>query len=119
MLEVMGKEDGYTYRWVRKDLLDKRTLEGWEPVVATKRSRVEAPESTIIDGTPLSTYVVKRGLVLCRMTKERVEERTKYYRRLSQGAIRREVEDLEAQAKVGDYPRLGAYGEIKISVGED
>lgn len=119
MLEVTGKEDGYRYRWVRKDLLDKRVLEGWEPVVATKKARVEAPEATIIDGTPLSTYVIKRGLVLCRMPLDRVQARTEYYRRLSRGAVKKEVDILaDGIRNEAAGSKSAAYGKIEVTLGE-
>jgi hypothetical protein len=58
------KNPGMRPRWVRKDLLEKRIEEGWQPRLSDTKSRVESPEKTIVDGVPLGRYVTKRNLVL-------------------------------------------------------
>lgn len=115
MLTVRGKDPNYRYRWVRKDLLDKRLEEGWEPIVNTSDPRVQAPETTIVDGTPMSTYVTKRGLILCRMPEERAVARSKYYRDMTDGSLTTVVDELKE--KVGVDPNTGkslSFGNITI-----
>ena len=114
MLSVVGKDPNYRYRWVRKDLLDKRLEEGWEPVVASAKSRLEAPESTTVDGTPITTYTIKRGLILCRMPEETALARTAYYKKMSDGALPRVVEKLQEDTNMGDGKGPLAYGNITI-----
>jgi hypothetical protein len=115
MLTVSGKDPAYRYRWVRKDLLDKRLEEGWEPAIKTTSSRIEAPETTIIDGSPLTSYITKRGLVLCRMPKETAQARAAYYKKMTDGGFPTIVEEL--REKVGVDPSTGkdlSYGNITI-----
>jgi len=102
------KLNGMRPRWVRKDLLEKRIEEGWQPRLSDSKSRLESPESTIIDGSPLSKYVIKRGMILCDMPEALAQSREAYYRRVSAGGLK--ATNAELDAGTGGT----TYGEINI-----
>jgi len=65
---------GFRLRWVRKDNLEKSKTEGWIPIEAK-----DYLTRTIIDGTPLGTYVTKRNLILCKMPEAMAKGRDAYF----------------------------------------
>jgi hypothetical protein len=102
------KLQGMRPRWVRKDLLEKRIEEGWQPRLSDSKSRLESPESTIIDGTPLSRYVIKRGMILCDMPEQLARSREAYYRKISDGGLKGTNAELDAGTGGN------TYGDISI-----
>ena len=102
------KIPGMRPRWVRKDLLEKRIEEGWQPRLSDSKNRLEAPEKTIIDGVPLSKYVMKRGMILCDIPEALAQSREDYYRRLNDGGLR--SQNAEFDAGTGG----NAYGDISV-----
>lgn len=102
------KIQGMRPRWVRKDLLEKRIEEGWQPRLSDSKNRLEAPEKTIIDGVPLSKYVMKRGMILCDMPEDLAKSREQYYRKISEGGLKANKAELDRET--GGQ----AYGEVKI-----
>lgn len=107
------KIDGKRSRWVRKDLLEKRIEEGWQPRISNDKSRVEVKETTIVDGKPLGSYVTKRNMILCDMPEEMAKSREDYYRNLSSGSLKSTVDQLKKDTTVGGSSK--AYGKIEIN----
>jgi hypothetical protein len=103
------KLQGMRPRWVRKDLLEKRIEEGWQPRLSDTKNRVESPEKTIIDGIPLSKYVMKRGMILCDIPEVLAQSRESYYRRMNDGGLRSQKAELDAGTGGN------TYGDIVIS----
>jgi len=99
---------GMRPRWVRKDLLEKRVEEGWQPRLSDTKGRVEAPEKTMIDGVPLSRFVTKRGMVLCDMPEEMAQSREKYYRDMNDAGL------SSRKAELSNQTGGNAYGDIQI-----
>lgn len=104
---------GMRPRWVRKDLLEKRMAEGWQPRISTDKGRIDAPEKTLVDGKPLSSYVVKRNLVLCDMPEEMAKSREEYYRKLTDSGLEAQKNELERGTAVGG--KSYNYGDIEVS----
>lgn len=81
LLPSPRKEDGYSYRWIRKSILgqaDDRNMmskqdEGWVPVKREDHSELQYPGK--IDG-----LVEIGGLVLCKTPTEFVSQRNSYFR---------------------------------------
>jgi hypothetical protein len=86
-------QDGYTFRWCRAEsrnqsdhrTYQKRLREGWEPV------RAEDHQELMTDiglGATQKTGIVEvGGLILCKMPDEMVEQRRRYYAKLSRGQV--------------------------------
>ena len=106
-LNVTGKDPNFTYRWIRKDNLDKSLAEGWEVVTSGK---VQNSEKTAIDGSNIDSTIVKRNLILCRMPIEVKKSRDEYYRRLTDSSMQSEKELLDSS--------LGGYGYGSVKVGQ-
>jgi hypothetical protein len=107
-----SKIRGMRQRWVRKDLLEKRMEEGWQPRMSFTKGRIDAPETTIIDGKPLSQYVMKRNLVLCDMPEELAQGREAYYKRMTDGGLKAQENEFVKSTQVGGDSY--AYGGIKV-----
>ena len=82
ILQVDMKSKDHRPRWCRKDILDKKKLEGWE--------------RTIIDGSPMGAFVEKRGLILCRMPEEMAKSREKYYKDMTDRALPGAVNEFKS-----------------------
>lgn len=108
------KKQGFRSRWVRKDLLEKRIEEGWTPRQSNIKSRVDSMEQTLIDGRPLSTYVVKRNLVLCDIPEELAASRDAYYKKLASSGLQGVKADFTQNTKIDGE----GYGYGKIEVGK-
>jgi hypothetical protein len=103
---------GMRPRWVRKDLLDKRIAEGWQPRLSNTNSRLESPDKTIIDGVPLSRYVIKRNMVLCDMPEEMAKSREKYYRDMTDSGLSGTKSEYASQTSIGGQSY--GYGDVKV-----
>lgn len=104
----------YIPRWKRLEELEKARMEGWEPVKSKNPSNV-APQKTLIDGTPLSSVVIKRGLILCEMPVEVAEERAKFFATLTNKGLEGSVKRYKDVANLKEG--VSAYGEISIKIG--
>lgn len=109
---VSTHRPGFRSKWCRKDILDKRMAEGWEPRI---RGKNDAPETTITDGTPLSQYVTKRNLVLCDMPEELAISRERYFQRMADDSLQSEVNRFKGEINTTENKGSKVYGEIKIS----
>lgn len=105
------KKEGMRSRWVRKDLLEKRIEEGWTPRISNTRSRIDSPENTMIDGKPLSSYVVKRNLILCDMPEEMAQAREAYYKKLADSGLEAQKNEFKNQTNIGGSSY--AYGDVR------
>ena len=92
-LPVPQKDDGYTYRWLRKSAygiedptnMSKKLREGWEPV-----NPKEHPELALFldpRQRQQATLVEVGGLILGRMPREMAEARTKYYEQVTKSQM--------------------------------
>lgn len=104
----------YIPRWKRLEELEKARMEGWEPVKSKNPSNV-APQKTLIDGTPLSSVVIKRGLILCEMPVEVAEERKKFFDTLTNKGLEGSVKKYKDATNIDGSER--AYGEVNIKIG--
>jgi len=115
LLHVANKDPNFTYKWCRRDLMDKRIAEGWETVQAA--SGVNAPDFTLADGRRLTSLVVKRNLILCRMPKDLAKSRSQYYQKLADDNMSQGVEQFKRGTKLPGYDAT-AYGKIEIDAGQ-
>ncbi len=104
------KEEGYGYRWIRYSTLNqpddrnvssKRT-QGWEPI------RLE-------DHPELQTYgknsgnVEIGGLVLCKNSKEMIDQRNAYYRKMAED----QAQAVDATLMRENDPRMPLFSDRK------
>jgi len=104
------KEEGYGYRWIRYSTLNqpddrnvssKRT-QGWEPI------RLE-------DHPELQTYgknsgnVEIGGLVLCKNSKELIDQRNSYYRKMAED----QAQAVDATLMRENDPRMPLFSDRK------
>lgn len=114
ILHVDDKDPNYNYKWCRRDTLDKRLAEGWEPVSA--KSGTKAGSMTLIDGTQLNNLICKRNLVLCRIPRERAKAREEYFSRKTESAVEAQLNEYKGVTRVPGSGNM-AYGNIKIKQG--
>ena len=95
---------GFRSKWIRKDLLDKKTLEGWVPREADMNE--VSPGKTIIDGSQQGKYVTKRNLVLCDMPETKAKSRDAYFKRLTDAATQSATESFKEK-----FGNRETYGE--------
>jgi hypothetical protein len=110
-----SKLPGMRPRWVRKDVLEKRIEEGWQPRLSESKSRVESPEKTIVDGIPLGRYVTKRNLVLCDMPEELAMSREDYFRHMNDTSMKGQKQQYVNETVVGGESR--SYGDVQVEKG--
>lgn len=81
VLDVIGKEPGYRYRWSNKspDNLAKKMTEGWETVSGTQADKSEHISKRIEDGKPLTSVREKHDCILQRIPEETALERDTYF----------------------------------------
>lgn len=108
------RRPGYLLRWKREDELERAKMEGWETVKSKNPSNV-APQKTLIDGTPLSSVVHKRGLILCEMPVEVAEERKRFFDTLTNKGLEGSVKKYKDATNIDGSER--AYGEVNIKIG--
>lgn len=115
--DVTDKEEGFRYRWSRKDPenIAKKEREGWETVSGLSSDSVKAADDGRVQtGKKLTSTYEKHDVILQRIPEETALERDAYYNRESQ----RRVEGLtahvkkEMQDKGGNAP---VHGDITIS----
>lgn len=116
--EVSNKEEGFRYRWMRKDPdnLAKKKLEGWEIVtgVTNPSTQVENGYGRINDGKQLTSTQERSDSILGRIPEDLAEQRDVYFNKESA----RRVQGLTAHLKTGMKKEGGnapVHGEISIS----
>ncbi len=110
LLPNPNKEDGYSYRWIRKSILgqsDDRNMmskqdEGWVPVKREDHSEMQYPGKT--DG-----LVEIGGLVLCKTPTEFVEQRNDYVRNQTDAQTRAVDSNLMKE----NDPRMPLFSDRK------
>lgn len=88
VLPVPDREEGYAYRWVRVGSrgnsdnrnVSKRFREGWVPVSAKDHPELQVMTDR---GSEFSDGVEIGGLLLCKTSKEKVEQRNAYFNSLA------------------------------------
>jgi hypothetical protein len=115
VLDVIGKEDGYRYRWSNKakDNLHKKEAEGWETLNGLQADGAKHVSSgRINDGAKLTSIYEKHDCVLQRIPEEVAQARDEYYQQ--QNA--RQIAGLTSHIKK-DLAKDGAvaHGDITIS----
>lgn len=115
--EVYSKEDGYRYRWARKDAenVAKKQAEGWETVSDLQSDKATpVKEARIEHGKSLTSVHEKHDVLLMRIPEDTAQERDQYFdvenkRRIS-GITAHIKEDMKTNA--GNAP---VHGKITIS----
>ena len=102
-----NKEDGYSYRWVRTSTLGQadntnvsaKFREGWEPVPADDHPElmVQSDIDSRFEGN-----VEVGGLLLCKNSKENVEDRKEYFAEMN----RRQIESVDNNFMRENDPRM-------------
>jgi len=104
------REEGYSYRWIRKSILgqaDDRNMmskqdEGWIPVKREDHSELQYHGKT-------TGLVEIGGLVLCKTPEEFVEQRTDYVRNQTDAQTRA----VDANLMKENDPRMPLFSERK------
>jgi len=110
LLPNVRKEDGYSYRWIRKSMMgvaDDRNMmskqdEGWVPV--RREDHPEFQHSGRNDG-----LVEIGGLVLCKTATEMVNQRNAYYRNHTQ----QQTAAVDNNLMKENDPRMPLFSERK------
>tara|TARA_B100001093_G_C26767249_1_gene988447 strand:- start:242 stop:718 length:477 start_codon:yes stop_codon:yes gene_type:complete len=84
-LDAPNPPEGYLHRWVRTEVrgyddrknMSARLREGWEPVRADEYPDFESPS---LDEGRYAGVIGVGGLILCRIPKETVDERSEYFK---------------------------------------
>ena len=92
LLDAKLKDSNFTLKWCHKEKMDKRRAEGWVPVSYKELSNMS--NLTIEDGKSLDSTVQVRELVLCKLPKDRKEERDKYYRDMANEFFRADRDEF-------------------------
>ena len=100
---------GKRLKWVRQDLIERFKAEGW--IISNSITKTAG---TIIDGSPLTSTVQKRELVLMEISEARAKARDKYYKSLTDGALGGSVQEFKDVAQEGTGK---SYGDVKIIQG--
>ncbi len=110
-------EPGYAFRWIRVATqgqtdatnVSSKFREGWEPVKAT-----DHPEITMatIENEKFKDNIVIGGLILCKASKELIDERTAYYEQQTRGQIKSVDNNLMRE----NDPRMPLFHERQSKV---
>lgn len=104
-------EPGYVYRWIATHVLGEaqnvnvsnKMREGWEPVKA-----VDHPE-LMLEGNAKTGNVEIGGLMLCKMSSERVKAREEYYANQN----RSQMESVDNSFMKNNDPRMPLFADRK------
>lgn len=110
LLKVTLKDKNFQPRWCSKTIFEKRRLEGWTPV--SYKELAENSSITMLDGESLDTTVQRRNLILCKMPKDMVMARNKYYQDLAKDAMKSEIRNLSGEVTVPGY-KSGIIGKVE------
>jgi hypothetical protein len=110
LLPSPNREEGYSYRWIRKSILgqsDDRNMmskqdEGWVPVKREDHSELQYPGKT-------TGLVEIGGLVLCKTPEEFVDQRNQYFRDHTDAQTRA----VDANLMKENDPRMPLFSERK------
>lgn len=117
VLDVVGKEEGFRYRWANKapDNLAKKRQEGWETVSGLSNDQASHVDSgRMHDGKQLTSIYEKHDVVLMRIPEELAESRDEFINQKTQ----RQTQGLTAHLKKEIRDKGGnapVHGEITIS----
>jgi len=113
VLTVTDKDPNYSYRWCRKDIIDKKMAEGWQVINKSTGDKIDAPVHTFMDGSQDDSTVQKRELILCRMPKEVAKARNDYY-----SAMVNDPDELRKQfaQNIGTEKGSYTYGRVESGV---
>tara|TARA_R110000822_G_scaffold53490_1_gene137974 strand:+ start:1311 stop:1769 length:459 start_codon:yes stop_codon:yes gene_type:complete len=106
-------EPGYTYRWIATHVLGQSTptnvsqkmREGWVPVKAE-----DHPE-LMLEGSANTGNVEIGGLMLCKMSSDRVQARTEYYSTQAQN----QMESVDNHFMRNNDSRMPLFSERKTT----
>ena len=110
LLPSPNREEGYSYRWIRKSILgqsDDRNMmskqdEGWVPVKREDHSELQYPGKT-------TGLVEIGGLVLCKTPEEFVDQRNQWFRDHTDAQTRA----VDANLMKENDPRMPLFSERK------
>jgi len=112
LLPVPVKEEGYSYRWIRKTMMgqvDDRNMmskqeEGWTPIKREDHPELQYPGKN-------TGLVETGGLVLCKMPTDFVEQRRDYFRKHTDA----QTAAVDANLMRENDPRMPLFSERKTS----
>lgn len=116
--DVIDKEDGYRYRYIRKDAdnVSKKEAEGWEVVSRGLSSDKSKPlEERFQDGKQLTSTYEKHDLILTRIPEETALERDAYYNNETQRRTMGLTAHLKKEINKATGNRADTHGNITIS----
>ena len=110
-------QDGYTFHWVRVSTngqadptnVSSKLREGWEPCKASDHPEIQLVS---IENERFKDNVVMGGLMLCKATKELVEERNAHYKATNDAQIRSVDNNLMRESD----PRMPMFNERSSKV---
>ena len=111
LLTVTNKDANFTYRWIRKENLEKALLEGWALVRTVSSSKEGGPKPTLVDGSSLDSTIQKRNLILVRMPKTMAQDRNDFYAKKSRDLVDATQQDFNKDAKDAG---ANVYGKVEI-----
>lgn len=113
--DVVDKEDGFRYRWARKDQdnLATKQANGWEVVSKVTSDKSSLAEERFIDGKQLTSTHEKKDLILMRCPEEHAQAINDYYN----NETARRTMGLTAHVKkeIRDKGDATTHGNITIS----
>lgn len=109
-LEVLGKNPGSSYRWIRTNRLDQALMEGWSP---TDRKSVTQPNYPSGVPKPTGSKMKFKELILCEMPRARAEARNRFYQRKTEAQTKAIERNLQKDAG-GDTTIYGKIEEKEI-----
>lgn len=112
------KDPDFVYRFCDKNRdgnIDKKIAEGWEIDKELSR-KMRQGRPTLDDGAGLDTTLGIRELIVMRMPVETAEARRKYYAEKTEGAMKKQVDQLKKDLKdaAGEYDDSPEIGSIKV-----
>jgi hypothetical protein len=99
--DVIGKEDGYRYRWINKDAdnLAKKKAEGWETLNGLQADGVTPTDSNKIEeGQKMTSIYEKRDVILARLPEETALERDAYFNDMAENRVKGLTAHIERDA---------------------
>lgn len=113
--DVIGKEDGYRYRWANKDPdnIARKAAEGWESINGLQADKTAPLDSNRIDeGKNLSSVYEKRDVILQRIPEEVALERDAYFNAKTENSVKGLTAHVKKEA---GNQGTNVHGEITIS----
>ena len=113
VLDVVGKDPNYTYRFANTSMdgrVEKLQSEGWERCTT---ETINLPNKTITDGSKMGSEHRIRELILLRMPKDLAKSRNEYFQ--SQQVTQESIKHKLSSELGSDGTNQMVYGKVEIS----